>query len=291
MKSIGETLKYIRTSKNLTQKDVYTNIISRASYQNFESDKQTPNIAILYKLLHVLGMTIEEFFFIKNNKKLDERGELKYLYDQINTSLEKEKINNLIHKNYTYLLKNNDFEIYDLTKCLEAVSILQKSDDFKQAKEIVSYIWANKMKQDELYLTDIKILASIFFIFPEDTALNIAKRVNNELKTYQKFENTTRLQISILLNTSSFLMIHNRTKEAELFLNDVIKIAKQHKYYLQWAVALGKKGIVRYIQNQTDYKTYIEKCSQLLQIMDEPLQHQDYISELQKYNIPYGTKM
>ncbi|WP_270996083.1 helix-turn-helix domain-containing protein [Listeria seeligeri] len=291
MKSIGETLKYIRTSKNLTQKDVYTNIISRASYQNFESDKQTPNIAILYKLLHILGMTIEEFFFIKNNKKLDERGELKYLYDQINTSLEKEKINNLIHKNYTYLLKNNDFEIYDLTKCLEAVSILQKSDDFKQAKEIVSYIWANKMKQDELYLTDIKILASIFFIFPEDTALNIAKRVNNELKTYQKFENTTRLQISILLNTSSFLMIHNRTKEAELFLNDVIKIAKQHKYYLQWAVALGKKGIVRYIQNQTDYKTYIEKCSQLLQIMDEPLQHQDYISELQKYNIPYETKM
>ncbi|EAV9833053.1 helix-turn-helix transcriptional regulator, partial [Listeria monocytogenes] len=92
MKTIGQTLKYIRTSKNLTQKDVYTNLISRASYQNFESDKQTPNIAVLYNLLHVLGMTIEEFFYIKNDKKLDTRGELKYLYDQINTSLEKDKI-------------------------------------------------------------------------------------------------------------------------------------------------------------------------------------------------------
>ncbi|HHP9242131.1 TPA: helix-turn-helix domain-containing protein [Listeria monocytogenes] len=287
MKTIGETLKYIRTSKNLTQKEVYTNIISRASYQNFESNKQTPTIAILYQILHVIGMTIEEFFYIKNNKNLDTRGELKYLYDQIHTSLEKEKIQDLINKNNTYLENNNDFEIYDLTKCLEAITVLQQSDDFKQAKEIVSYIWDKKMKQDELYLTDIKILASIFYIFPENTAINIAKRVNIELKKYQKFENTIRLQISILLNTSSFLLIHNKPKEAELFIDEVLILSKEHKYYLQWTVALGKKGIIRYLNKQDDFKKYIQKCFNLLQLMDEPRQLQDFIEELTKYNITY----
>ncbi|EEO6238594.1 helix-turn-helix transcriptional regulator [Listeria monocytogenes] len=290
MKTIGQTLKYIRTSKNLTQKDVYTNLISRASYQNFESDKQTPNIAVLYNLLHVLGMTIEEFFYIKNDKKLDTRGELKYLYDQINTSLEKDKITTLIAKNYAYLKNNNDYEIYDLTKCLEAVSTLQKSEDFTQAKEIVNYIWDSKMKQDELYLTDIKILASIFYIFPEETAINIAKRVNDELKKYQKFEDTTRLQISILLNTSSFLLVHNKPKQAEKFIESVLQVAKQNKYYLQWAVAIGKKGIIHFLNGEKDYNLFIQKCYNLLILMEEPMQLSDYFSELDKYKIPHEFK-
>ncbi|ENI8426604.1 helix-turn-helix domain-containing protein [Listeria monocytogenes] len=290
MKTIGQTLKYIRTSKNLTQKDVYTNLISRASYQNFESDKQTPNIAVLYNLLHVLGMTIEEFFYIKNDKKLDTRGELKYLYDQINTSLEKDKITTLIAKNYAYLKNNNDYEIYDLTKCLEAVSTLQKSEDFTQAKEIVNYIWDSKMKQDELYLTDIKILASIFYIFPEETAINIAKRVNDELKKYQKFEDTTRLQISILLNTSSFLLVHNKPKQAEKFIENVLQVAKQNKYYLQWAVAIGKKGIIHFLNGEKDYNVFIQKCYNLLILMEEPMQLSDYFSELDKYKIPHEFK-
>ncbi|ECL5790257.1 helix-turn-helix transcriptional regulator [Listeria monocytogenes] len=290
MKTIGQTLKYIRTSKNLTQKDVYTNLISRASYQNFESDKQTPNIAVLYNLLHVLGMTIEEFFYIKNDKKLDTRGELKYLYDQINTSLEKDKISTLIAKNYAYLKNNNDYEIYDLTKCLEAVTTLQESEDFVQAKEIVNYIWDSKMKQDELYLTDIKILASIFYIFPEETAINIAKRVNHELKKYQKFEDTTRLQISILLNTSSFLLIHNKPKQAEKFIENVLQVAKQNKYYLQWAVAIGKKGIIHFLNGEKDYNVFIQKCYKLLILMEEPMQLADYFSELDKYKIPHEFK-
>ncbi|EHM3340635.1 helix-turn-helix transcriptional regulator [Listeria monocytogenes] len=290
MKTIGQTLKYIRTSKNLTQKDVYTNLISRASYQNFESDKQTPNIAVLYNLLHVLGMTIEEFFYIKNDKKLDTRGELKYLYDQINTSLEKDKISTLIAKNYAYLKNNNDYEIYDLTKCLEAVTKLQESEDFVQAKEIVNYIWDSKMKQDELYLTDIKILASIFYIFPEETAINIAKRVNDELKKYQKFEDTTRLQISILLNTSSFLLIHNKPKQAEKFIENVLQVAKQNKYYLQWAVAIGKKGIIHFLNGEKDYNVFIQKCYKLLILMEEPMQLADYFSELDKYKIPHEFK-
>lgn len=287
MKTIGETLKYIRKSKNLTQKEVYTNIISRASYQNFESNKQTPSISVLNQLLNVLGMSKEEFFFVQNNKRLNARGELKYLYDQINTSLEEDKITNLIKKNYAYLANNNnDYEIQHLTKCLEALTILQKEDDFKKAKKVVSYIWQEKMKQDELYLTDIKILASIFYIFPEETALNIAKRINKELKTYQKFENTIRLQISILLNTSSFLLMHNKIKEAELFVNDVLRLAKDNKYYLQWAVAIGKKGIIQFLLNKKDYKQNIEKCYKLLEYMDEPLQLEDFKTELNKYQIP-----
>nr|WP_199201704.1 helix-turn-helix transcriptional regulator [Listeria ivanovii]QPL19502.1 helix-turn-helix domain-containing protein [Listeria ivanovii]UCK61633.1 XRE family transcriptional regulator [Listeria ivanovii] len=287
MKTIGETLKYIRKSKNLTQKEVYTNIISRASYQNFESNKQTPSISVLNQLLNVLGMSKEEFFFVQNNKRLNARGELKYLYDQINTSLEEDKITNLIKKNYAYLANNNnDYEIQHLTKCLEALTILQKEDDFKKAKEVVSYIWQEKMKQDELYLTDIKILASIFYIFPEETALNIAKRINKELKTYQKFENTIRLQISILLNTSSFLLMHNKIKEAELFVNDVLNLAKDNKYYLQWAAAIGKKGIIQFLLNKKEYKQNIEKCCKLLEYMDEPLQLEDFKTELNKYHIP-----
>ncbi|EAC6175288.1 helix-turn-helix transcriptional regulator [Listeria monocytogenes] len=290
MKSIGQTLKYIRTSKNLTQKDVYTNIVSRASYQNFESNKQTPNIAILNNLLHVLGMSIDEFFFIKNDRKLDQRAELKYLYDQINTSLEKEKITNLINKNYDYLQNNTDYEIYDLTKCLEAVIVLQESDNFNQAKEIVSYIWESKMKQDELYLTDIKILASIFYIFPEETAINIAKKVNTELKNYQKFEDTTRLQISMLLNTSSFLLIHNKLEQSKIFIENVLELSKQNNYYLQWAVAQGKKGIIHYLLQKEDYSPYIKKCHKLLKLMEEPRQLQDFLSELDRYKIPYPIK-
>ncbi|EKB1221448.1 hypothetical protein ONC83_003021 [Listeria monocytogenes] len=146
------------------------------------------------------------------------------------------------------------------------------------------------MKQDELYLTDIKILASIFYIFPEETAINIAKKVNIELKNYQKFEDTTRLQISILLNTSSFLLIHNKLEQSKIFIENVLELSKQNKYYLQWAVAQGKKGIILYLLQKEDYNPYIQRCYKLLNLMDEPRQLQDFLSELDRYKIPYPIK-
>lgn len=61
--TLGEKIKSIRTSKNLSQKEVASDMdIDRAQYSRIENDKVEPNLATLKKVSAALDVGLVELF-------------------------------------------------------------------------------------------------------------------------------------------------------------------------------------------------------------------------------------
>lgn len=290
MKKLGETIKYIRQSKGLTQSDIYQNHFSRATFQNIENDITIPNVTKFKAILMELNVSEEEFNFIQNNKNLDERSNLKFEYDNIYSSLEISNIENLIHKFSAYLKNNKDTELQELYACLKAILIIQKENNFDKARLEIQNIWTSKEKLNQWYWNDIKILSTIFFTFPPETAHNIVERLSNELAKYSKLKDTQRQQISIYLNLTSFEMIHGNWKQTIISADKAITLSKQLKLYLQWASAHGKKGIALYKLNKyEEAEQHIKKCIETLKNIDHT-QLEEYHKDLKRFIPEYDQQ-
>ncbi|EAF4423245.1 Rgg/GadR/MutR family transcriptional regulator, partial [Listeria monocytogenes] len=67
MGSYGELIREIRLSKGLTQKEVYTGIISRSYAIGFEKGKHEITLSLFEEILKRIMVPLDEFFFIYRN--------------------------------------------------------------------------------------------------------------------------------------------------------------------------------------------------------------------------------
>ncbi|PRX29374.1 putative transcriptional regulator [Orenia metallireducens] len=59
-----DSLKDLRLSKNLTQKDIAENIgISRSAYTLIENGDRNPSLKVIRSLVQLLGTKVTEIFF------------------------------------------------------------------------------------------------------------------------------------------------------------------------------------------------------------------------------------
>ncbi|EEV4936238.1 helix-turn-helix transcriptional regulator, partial [Listeria monocytogenes] len=58
MQNVGDTLKFIRKSKNLTQQEACTGALSRSNYQKIENNKIMPSMDRFIQLLLNFNMTL-----------------------------------------------------------------------------------------------------------------------------------------------------------------------------------------------------------------------------------------
>jgi len=68
LKKIGERLRKIRKEKGYSSPDkfAYEHNINRSQYGKYEAGSEDLRISSLIKVLNKLGITLEEFFTIKN---------------------------------------------------------------------------------------------------------------------------------------------------------------------------------------------------------------------------------
>jgi transcriptional regulator with XRE-family HTH domain len=85
MNKLGPTIKKIRIIKGLSQKQVYTNIISRSFANRFESGTNDIQSVKFLMILDNLGISPSEFQYINNNYELPMAEQLlakiNYLYE------------------------------------------------------------------------------------------------------------------------------------------------------------------------------------------------------------------
>ncbi|EHL5772194.1 hypothetical protein KEB79_002943, partial [Listeria monocytogenes] len=118
---------------------------------------------------------------------------------------------------------------------------------------------------------DIQIMSHIFFMFEQETALNICKELFNKLNNYRNFHNADRLEISTLLNISTMLLDKGQLKESEQYLNNCITLAEEKKYFIQWAYALGTKGILKTLTAKTqEGQQLMDQSIRILETINQP---------------------
>ncbi|MBC1545048.1 helix-turn-helix domain-containing protein [Listeria cossartiae] len=270
MQTVGDTLKFIRKSKNLTQQEACTDALSRSNYQKIENNKIMPSMDRFIQLLLNFNMTLEEFEFVKRNFMPSPKENILYLYSKIITSSETDILLNVISKCDAYLENHTDTFISDIKASLEGILLVEKEHDFELARQKVTYIWDRLSESDELFWNDILILRNIFFIFENETAQHIVNRLIKQLKKYRYLHPTLSIEISLHVNRATYLILDEKYELALHYIEQSIKISKQNHYYLQFCMAIAKKGIVLYkLGQKQDGKRFMQRALRVAKFLEE----------------------
>ncbi|MBC2192982.1 helix-turn-helix domain-containing protein [Listeria sp. FSL L7-0229] len=270
MQTVGDTLKFIRKSKNLTQQEACTDALSRSNYQKIENNKIMPSMDRFIQLLLNFNMTLEEFEFVKRDFTPSPKENILYLYSKIITSSETDILLNVISKCDAYLENHTDTFISDIKASLEGILLVEKKHDFELARQKVTYIWDRLSESDELFWNDILILRNIFFIFENETAQHIVNRLIKQLKKYRYLHPTLSIEISLHVNRATYLILDEKYELALHYIEQSIKISKQNHYYLQFCMAIAKKGIVLYkLGQKQDGKRFMQRALRVTKFLEE----------------------
>ena len=71
--TLGEVLKELREFHGYTQKEISTQLnITSQAYSNYEKNKRTPDVEMMYKIAQFYGKTIDDLINLRYTKQLED---------------------------------------------------------------------------------------------------------------------------------------------------------------------------------------------------------------------------
>ncbi|MCD2255039.1 helix-turn-helix domain-containing protein [Listeria marthii] len=270
IKTLGETIKFIRSSKNISQKEICLDTISRSALVKIESDKTIPSAKTLEYILHQLSIDQEEFTLVRNNFQLSTRQQLLEKFNTINTSIRVKKWLSLEQEMKHFLHTQTDPVINEYLAIVKALIIIETEDDYNKASLHVAPIWERISKNEVWFIDDIQLLTCIFYMFDNQVALTISQRLLKQTEKYLHMHNIKRIQANTLMNISTLYLNQKDYKNSLEFIDQTIHTAKKYEYYTLWLFAKGTKGILHCLEHKPDSGIpLIKESLYLLKALDQ----------------------
>lgn len=265
---LGHSFKMIRKNKNYSQKYVSENVLTQSAYSKFELNKIEILSTSYITLLERIEMTSEEFTFIKNGYKyLPKEKIINWFFNiSYNNPIELRKI---ILETEEFLKEKSDFIIQDIKVICEALIILNETQDIELTRKKVEETWIRLSQYDNWYLTEIKLINAILFLFPVDTAIEVSQNALNRLKKYHSFRDSYKLEINFKLNMALLLIKNGSYNKAVNVLNPVIETAKAYGMYKQLAAAYVRSGICVFQSNEEEGEELMQKGVAMLEFLED----------------------
>ncbi|EGY4491863.1 helix-turn-helix transcriptional regulator [Listeria monocytogenes] len=270
IKTLGETIKFIRSSKNISQKEICLDTISRSALVKIESDKTTPSAKTLEFILDQLSIDQEEFALVRNNFQLNTRQQLLEKFNTINTSIRVKKWLSLEQEMKQYLHTQTDPTIIEYLAIVKALIIIETEDDYNKASLHVAPIWERISKNEVWFIDDIQLLTCIFYMFDNQVALTISQRLLKQTEKYLHMHNIKRIKANTLMNISTLYLNQKDYKNSLEFIDQTIHTAKKYEYFTLWLFAKGTKGILHCLEHKPDIGIpLIKESLYLLKALDQ----------------------
>lgn len=266
-KTVGETLKKIRESKNYTQKFVTDGIIGQPTYSKIERGDVDPTYPRFINLLRRLDVSEEEFHYLMEGSHVSEKEKLIQSFFMLNFN-ESSAIEAIKKKLKSYLSKNKDYILQDIYYICEALLAVSLNNDFSTAKKYAEKVWKRLEKFDQWYLMEIRLINAILFIFPPETAISISQKIVSQLKNYSTRESNILLH-NIQLNLSMLLIENKKFEQALEHLEDLVFRFKAARNYHHLAIVYARKGVVLENLGKESAETFYEKAFKLMDAMEE----------------------
>lgn len=266
-KTVGETLKKIRESKNYTQKFVTQGIIGQPTYSKIERGEVDPTYPRFISLLRRLDVSEDEFHYLMEGSQVSEKEELLESFFMLNFN-EPSAIESIKKRIVSYLSKNKDFILQDIYFICEALLAVSLKNDFATAKKYAEKVWARLEKFDYWYLMEIRLINAILFIFPPETAISISQKIVSQLRNYQTREGKILLH-NIQLNLTMLLIENNEYDQALEYLEDLVNKFKTERNYHHLAIVYARKGVVLENLKKEKPEEFYEKAFRLMEAMEE----------------------
>ena len=278
MKNYGQTLKTIREDLSLTQIDMSAGIMSQSNYSKVEKGEIDIPFSKMIDLLNRLGMSVDEFLYIHRDYTKSPGNQLKRL-NQLNAGDKQSILKNMNELKSEQNLSKRGQELLLIYEAL----LLVLKNDYSAASNKVLKIWSRLEKYDNWYLNDIRLINSILYLFPIDTAESIVDLALNRLKNYEDFRNLNQLSTNLQIN---FLLLLIDNKKYNMALNETEKLISfciDKRLYIHLGACYVRKGILLENLKQNDPSHWYKKGFSLLESANNEGLVQELKNEIKHY--------
>ncbi|KOS63140.1 helix-turn-helix transcriptional regulator [Lysinibacillus agricola] len=279
----GRTLKEIRKNKGFSQLILSKGIISQSTYSKYEAGRIDIDVEKYIKLLNKLNISLEEFEYIHNERIYRKKKDIVQQFFFLNHN-DIEKLTLLKVKTAEYLQIENDLEIKEIRLICEALIQLNQ-ENFNEAKEIIKPIWERISKYDQWYLSDIRLINTVLFLFPTDIAIEFTQNVLKRLNKYNSFRDTDLLKSAFNINLSLLVIMSEDYSTALSIINDSLSQYKRKMNYHILALHFSRKAICHFHLGYNDSTIFLEKAFQLIGLYEDD----EYLERIQSEFIKYTT--
>lgn len=265
---ISNTIKQVRLMKGLSQKAVANGYLSQGNYSKFENGTIEITASALIGILNNLDLELEELIFIDNGYKYSEKEQI---YREFFRTPVKNQIplEILVKTCDNYLANNTDTLIMFIRQiCLLLIDSIKNSDIYFN-KEQAKYLLEIFSKKEHLYIKDLYIINSIFFLFPIETAHLTLEYIETALKKYGDFHAINRLEVNLRMNYSLMLIKENLEEQALQQLNIALLLVKNYKFSIQMGILYIRMGICLQNLKKPMETDYIKKGVAILEVLEE----------------------
>ncbi len=275
MKSDGELFSELRRGKQISQKEVCGEKLSRTTLSKFENNKINLSMNLFTHLLDSIDLTFEEFKYIQNGYALTKKDEIYDSFFSLFSNQEKEKMLEIQKKCDFYLKDSYSQIIKFISEVINSLTSLSKevSGDYWCLSKIeVTNVWESIQKRDQWTLSEIRLVNCCLFLFTKTTALNIGNDLIFQLDKYQKMTDISSLKCSILLNMSLLCIEIEDFFQASSLSTEALSVSKKSKRYDYFALSLIRQGISQNVIEKVDASIAIAEFFEddvLLQMLRE----------------------
>ncbi len=213
----GEIMKQIRKAKGYTQKEVYTGVVSKTFYSDFEADKYSVEITKFQGLLKNLGISYEEFMYFKETP-----DEGKQLEEQIDALYKKGKFEEL-YKIYQKYHQHPQIELRYSAMQAYLLVLLTNPNFYQFSRAPFQEILADLENAKMWTLKEIKLSKLVLLSLTESDkkrADELFQRILLELEKYRSFDAKLYYEEvgDLFFNRLQSLLIINNISQAKAAL-------------------------------------------------------------------------
>ena len=183
----GGIIKKIRKGKGYTQKEVYTGVVSKTFYSDFEAGKYSIELIKFHELLKNLGISYQEFEYFNNQHETDEAQTVE---QQVDLLYKNGKFEDLYALYETYK-KHSNVDLRYLALHAYLLVLITNANYYKFSREPFNEIVAELENVKMWTLKEIKLSKLILLSFSEKDKHKSAqfyKRIVCELEKYRAFD-------------------------------------------------------------------------------------------------------
>lgn len=278
MDDFGKTLRFIRTSKQVSINKLADDVISKSQLSRFERGESEISCSKLNHLLNKLNTSFDEFLIINRGFSDDD---FKIMINEIRDSTASSDIQNLIKILESYQNKDKstlkNFEITLLKSILN-----NYSKDIYPSKseldELVDYLF----KVEHWGYYEISLFGNCFRQLTYQTIFSLTKELLNKIRYYIRAESNKRLVIQLTINCLIVSIDKEYFENARYLLKKVECLLNSETSFYEKTVFIYASGYLLYKEGNLDGKDKMLDALNVFKILSEDKFYKNYIEHYNK---------
>lgn len=274
---VGRTIKYIRLSKKMKSKNVYTNILSRPAISKFEKGLSDTTTEKLFKILDNLNISLDEFYFIYNSHNIENDSDF---FNEYSHAFYLNDLNRLNHlkmiNDQKYQLTNQIKQLHYSALCDLTISYISNNQRNRESLNVLkSYL----LECEEWTYYELVLFTNSLDFFPEDLILLLYKRTKKKLEDFSQLRKYNNEVFSLLSNILVVFINKNDINKCNYFYNELkSSVSEMNNKMYEKTMVIFFKELINVINSKKLNNKIIETIISLFRCLDMPLKTNQCVS-------------